>query len=286
MSGGIDYNALAAALLRAGLGANVGVNANDTKSVPAGPLVGSNDKSGLEAVESTGAEVNGRFSGEAESWADAVEDSLDEERVASGASESDGSLEFVGGMVPVRDDVRNKVKFGGMSDSFPSSEVKISATSGYYKTVVRNSRAVELRAFVQGIVGVKLPKVAHEDLAVCTYAAGCMPDAVVNGKARLRSLAAVGDAAITLHLVTNSWAKGRAVESAQRERTSRTSNMAMVTLMNKTAMVKFIAFPSGVDPRSSVASATAFEAIVGVLVLYRSPDVVQRFLCGTGMLEQ
>lgn len=271
----IDYDALAAALLRAG-----------SRIAPVG-LGGDASGAGVGICPNVDRKVDGS-SGVA-SWADAVEE--DEQRSASSAgldgvdqASSVGSVEMP--------EVRPKRSgaalptFGGLADSYAVSGRTPGGTkTGYYSTVVRGPNAVALRKRIEEMIGIKIPKVAHEALAICTFTAGTMPAAVAGGKDRLRSLAAVGDAALTLVLCTNQWSKGCNVESSQAVRTRLTNNAHLARVMRKAALVQYIAFAPGVDPLTGTPTATAFEAILGVLALYRSHEAVVAFVRAVGLFE-
>jgi len=195
---------------------------------------------------------------------------------ASEGSVSGGSPGVVGAAV------RERIKFGGLADSYSQDQGQKS--TGFYAVTSRRSETLQLKSSIEALSGVKLPKRALVDLGICLYAAGSMPVAIQDGKARLRSLAAVGDAALTLHLATSQMMRGRNVESAQGVRSRLTSNIVLREVMVQRGFMRFMSYPSGVDPATTAATATALEAIIGVVTLYRDSGNVLRFLSTLGLL--
>lgn len=284
----IDYAALANALLRAAPEVVAGAGADSTRgvveprgAVSSGAVVAMLAGLGKPAVEELSPV----------SWADEVQESKAEAVLGEGSDEgsgsSGGSVTFDCEPPAAVEAVRSVVKFGGFGDNFEqavsSAVTKEQAGEGYYAGFVRDPSAVALRERLESMVGVKFPKAARADIAVCSFTAGVMPSVAVEGKKRLKALAAVGDAAITTFLVTHVIAQGRDVESAQAARSKCTSNVNLRTVMAKTGLVRHVRYPSGVDSEVTKATATAFEAIVGVLFLYRPPLYTQRFLLRAGV---
>lgn len=272
----IDYEALAAAILRAGAEGNAAVCTQNSK-MKAGTVVEVPKSPGEEKSESVG------------SWADAVEE---EERataealsvVSSSESVSSGSVKMPADRPVISSDAR--VVFGGLSDCYKVEQLAVTpGQAGYYKTVVRGPNAVALRKRVEQLCGAKIPKAGHESLALCTFTAGTMPTTVVSGKDRLRTLAAVGDAALTLALATHEWSMGRGVESSQGLRTRKTNNQHLCSVVAKYGLGQFVSYAPGVDARTTIGSATALEAMIGVVALYRSPSILVQFLTNLGFME-
>lgn len=297
-AGTVDYDALAASLLKLGFGQGVfGVVSHGATACGSekkcgegverggvGGQVGVKSDvvvAGEEAVVGGGVGVKER-EGQSQSVVEIGErKSVVEESVVASDSGSDSAGS--GGLPgEVSEVVRKTVRFGGFSDEFGGTVRR--SRGGFFSEVVRREQALSLKKLVERLGGAKLPKVAMVDLAMCTFAAGCMPDAFVDGKARLRSLASVGDAAITMHLVVHVLASGKNVESAQAVRSRVTSNKNMIAVMQRYGFLGLVSYPSGVDPGTTVATATAFEAVVGVLALYRPIVVVQTFLANVGVL--
>jgi len=291
----IDYDLLAAAMLRIGKMTTAVAGANGDTHLLAGSSNGPTKGEDVQAVGLSGGSGRESEVGSPQSWADAVEEehrgsSAGGESVSDTGSHSDGSVVMPVRPVAVGEKVKQAVKFGGMGDWFPTPEYAqrdlcSPGKPGYFAAIVRRGEAVRLRERVTELCGAKLPKEARESLAICTFAAGVMPDVVKDGKRRLRTLAAVGDAALTLHLVTHQWAINATVESAQAARSRLTSNKHLNLVMAQTGLLQYVSFPGGVDPVTTTGTATAFEAILGVLVLFRSPDVVRQFLLSVGLLE-
>lgn len=318
-SGSIDYDQLAAALLRAGFGRSLtagtgeverktsdAVSASDAAAVSRQVVDVNVNKGGLSTGPDRGKELSlesvsgvtvlgnaddgvdteaplAREVTVTSDWSGLVEDELKAaERSGGRSAASTGSTSG--------ESVTFKAKRSGYSEGVTklrlgqTNEVAAiaSSTGGYYARVVRNDRAVRLRKLLEQNIGCKIPKSAQEDLAITTFAAGVMPDAVADGKKRLRMLATVGDAALTLQLAIRQMALGSTVESAQSIRSRLTSNKSLIDVMVRTQIVDFVLYPSGVDPGSTVATATAFEAILGVLTLTVADEFVRKFLefCG------
>jgi len=292
----IDYDALAAAMLRAQSAQILTLGAG--KTTTQGGLSESSEQGGLvlkagadaSLVDASAAGIGGDAlerkvtTTSSTDWSALVESELKVAAAESpksdpGRSQSDTSVTFATEKPSVSSKVAN-LQFGGMAKGVTVDTV--TASSGYYSTVVRNARAVELRRRLESELGCKIPKIAHESLAIVTYAAGCMPDVVQEGKRRLRTLAAVGDAALTLQLSLHCWRIGSNVESAQAVRSRLTSNKSLIDTMVRRGYVDCVSYPSGVDPAITVATATAFEALLGVLTLYCYDGEVLRFLelCG------
>jgi len=296
----INYDQLAAALLRAGLGSNVGTNAHGTGAsgvaegsgavVAGGGVTGVGSANEVEVAGVVGEAVrgDGREHADVESWADAVEreesESSGEAHRADDAVSSSGSFEFAPGVARVPVGAAAGVKFGGYADAYGGGVVTRDSSSGYYKTVVRGVNAQQLKKKVEELAQVKVPKMAMESLAVCTFTAGTMPDMVASGKHRLRSLAAVGDASLTLALSVDQWARGAMVDSAQSLRSRITSNSKLSAIFVNSGLASCVTYAPGVDPLTAVTSATALEAIVGVLTIYRDTGAVRRFLMALGLI--
>jgi hypothetical protein len=274
----IDYEALAAAIVRAGLKSNVVTYAQGDKTVEGGDKV---------VEKGSGVVVDGV--GQGESWADAVEHSEQLGVDVGKAEGSDSGASVSSVEIPGRfkhsAGVR-KVQFGGLCDGV---EVQVDGRctdkGGYFATVVKNANSVAFCDWVAMMAGVKLPKKARESLSLCTYTAGTMPDVAFRGKDTLNSLAAIGDAMFTTTLCVTLWARGDTVERGQAVRSKMTSNARITKAMVECGLVRHIAYAPGVDAATSKATATAFEAIVGVLTLYRGHEAVRAFIRYTGLLE-
>jgi len=298
----IDYDALAAAMLRAGVARNL--TSGDGLEVPATrglgefrvlaePVTGTAmtaSPDDASVAGGSGVALERKITETSSTdWSALVENELKIAAAESppsdpGSGQSDGSVTFARDKPKWSSEV-SKLQFGGMAKGKTVDTVL--ASSGYYSTVVRNPRAVSLRKLLESRLGCKIPKIAHESLAIVTYAAGCMPDAVHEGKRRLRTLAAVGDAALTLQLTLHCWRTELSVESAQAVRSRLTSNKALIDTMVRMKFVDFVSYPSGVDPSITGATATAFEALLGVLTLYCVDTVVLDFLelCGLFQMQ-
>lgn len=264
----IDYDALAAAIQRQQMKSPVATHAESSSIKPA-----QRDRVSQRAPSSTGSSVG--------SWADAVEEE-EALKLKAGESVTDDVASVGSVEMPSRKPVSplgTRLVFGGLSDGFDeATSAKMESEPGYFRTVVRNPNALALRKKLETITGYKIPKVAHESVALCTFTAGVMPTSVLNGRDRVRTLAAVGDAALTMAIVVKQWSLGNTVESCQAMRTRVTNNRHLCEVMKRFGFIDHIAYAPGVDPYSTVGTATAFEAILGVLVLYRDQNCVNAFL--------
>jgi len=273
-TGQIDYDALAAALIKAG---SVPGASNSVVSVAPVTKGGPASLARDDAISSLG--------GSEESWSDAAERE-EAEAAAKVEVEVVPALRFSPKLKPVvvSDDAR-KVKFGGMSDRHEGLRTVVDVPkSGFFADVVRGARARALGDLVREFTGHVLPKAANWDRAVCTFTAGTMPDALHGGKDRLRALAALGDAVISVHVVASVVAQNGRVESVQQVRSKVTSDAALRAACVGMGLVSCVAFPPGVDPATSKPAATAFEAVVGLLAVYREEAVVLAFLRGAQIL--
>lgn len=205
--------------------------------------------------------------------------SAEHDRVSIGEAaevESQSSVELVGAP-PLGSEVQ-KVKFGGLSDTYTVEAVREAFQGAGFFKLARAPAAIALRDKIASFAGVKMPKAAQGDIAVCMYTAGTMPVVMVKGKERLRMLAALGDAAITMHIVMTEISRGNNVESMQSARSKWTSNPMLAKVLVGTGLSSHIVYAPGVNPETATTSATAFEAIVGVIALYRKSDAVVTFL--------
>jgi len=254
-----------------GVSVSVGGEAVVEGTVAAGGVVG---ESGVE--KACGEGVDGAWN------VVGVVGQVSDEGERSGSETSSSSLSG-GSPGVVSDAVKASVAFGGFADGLAGVD-QVEKSGGFYRNVVRGANVVALKREIEKVCGCKLPKMAMRDLLVCTFAAGAMPDSVDGGKARLRSLAAIGDASVTLHLSVHALSAGKSVEWLQGERSKRTSDAFFREIMKNRAWSGLMTFPPGVDAGTATSAATAFEAVVGVLTLYREVAVVRAFLTRVGVL--
>lgn len=218
------------------------------------------------------------------SWSEEVEESA---RGGVGCG-SESSLEM-----PSRPEVSDKVKAleFGMAKCYPQvgvAEVGGTAKSepvGFYKTYVNNPQTKALQTKLEDLCGEKLPKQCRRDLALCCYTAGSMPDELIGGKERLKGLAVLGDATITLHVTTAVVQSGKVVQSAQKARSDFTSDVFLCSVLVSKGLVGMVSAPPGVNLRQSKPGATALEAMVGVVALHCSPMVVKQLVLRLGVVS-
>lgn len=231
-----------------------------------------------------GAMVSFASSETSSSWADEVE-------AASQAS----SVELRGAP-PLKSEVRGKLRFEAVEDVDEvrsnvlgdrvvsearvgvSAErvVKVDDLSGTKRYVRTEAYRGMMKALK--VAGVEVPKKARYDLALVTFSAAVMPEFFRDGKARLRSYAAVGDAAMTLVAMEDAMLNGMVVESAQNFRSTVLSDASMKSAFVRSAYRDFVSFGSGVDPATSKAGSTALEAIAGVVSMYVGVDAVRKYM--------
>jgi len=194
------------------------------------------------------------------SWSEvAVQDKVTEEETSDGGSASDASA--------VRGGVTRVV------DSFFTE----GNTVGFMAQYVRTPRVKELECLMTELSGSKIPRSAYGDLAMARYTAATLPAAFIDGRARLKALAGVGDAALTLALMSYGYRKGKKIDSLQVARGLLTDGvLARAFAVSKLASHVVVA--GDVNLANTKTGATALEAFAGVLSLYCNRDAVQRFM--------
>lgn len=278
-AGPVDYDALAEAVVRRMKVVEAG--GKERADVGGGSVLGGKGvRDGVGVGLENWQEVDRGREKQKESLSGAfgsIPESEDGDESSSGGSVSGGPC----GQPSER--VKRVIRFGDMGDVYP--QVSQQKSAGYFAVTVKRDQTTRLALKVKGLTGSVVPRAALGELGICTYTAGTMPVAVVDGAAKLRSLAAVGDAAITMHLVMRAYRSGATVGSAQAFRSQVTSNVNFRKIMVTHGLIDLISYPSGVDPEVTSATATAFEAIVGVLVLYRPAVTVSKFLDAVGVFR-
>lgn len=211
------------------------------------------------------------------SWADEVED--------------DNVRREVGLVMPadapvVRGDVRSVV-FGGTVDK---SDAPVLPRDSFFKTYVKTAQVDALRHVLQDALGVKFPRAAGEELALCVWSTATVPVAFHKGPDRLRSLAAVGDGALTFAVVGRLYQLGAQVRSMQQVRGTWLSDASMQrALVEKKVdgrvLSSYFSFPANTDPRYSKIGADAVEAVAGVLSRYFHVSYVLKYVDWLQLVE-
>lgn len=203
--------------------------------------------------------------------------------VTAESEESGGSVEIVGG-IPVSDAVK-RVKFGGVADCHPGVGPVVEPEVRFMATYVRTQSVREFKCYLERLSGCRFPKAHLQDLALCRYALATVPGAFAGGKRRLRQFMAVGDAALTLHVVTRAVRRGLDVESAQSARAKFTSNARLQQACVTSGLAKFLVAPGGVELGETKTGADAVEAVVGLLAMYRGADACVQYMTALGLLQ-
>lgn len=216
------------------------------------------------------------------SWADEVEQAASESSVelagAPRISAGIRKLRFGGGDEEVADEKDDDRKNGVAFAAVGKNVNEVNGMKRYVKT--ENARAI---ARLLKTVGVVLPKRGQFDLALVTYSAATMPSFFVGGKAKYKSLAVIGDAALTLVAVSDAAENGMQVDSAQYFRSTVLSDANMRRAFAKSSYVSYISFGTAIDPSTSKTGATALEAIAGVVYKYCGVDAVRRYAQQVGL---
>lgn len=174
---------------------------------------------------------------------------------------------------------------GVVVPSVPAAGVEgvvVPKKAGGFAENVRTHNASQLRAELL-VKGIKLPKVAAADVALVTHTAATVPDFFERGREKLRALAVLGDAALTLVLVERAVAVGKDVASAQSARSSLLSDVHLMAVFDKSKLRNFVTYAGGVNPAKSKTGATAFEAIAGLVYKYGGTSAVHTFVLAYGL---
>jgi len=219
------------------------------------------------------------------SWAEevqAVEDARHsedgDERGSAGSRESSESWAGVAGN-------QAKLPMGAYGGAvMHASEGQVGVGGDFFKQHVNTPRVLAFKDWLEKLVGVKVPKAARGELALASYSLGTVPAAFTNGQERLRTLAALGDAAMSLALVSEMYRKKKPVSSVQNARSALLSNTSMVSVCTSSGLIQHVVFPSGVAPNSKT-SGEAVEAVAGVLYLWRPFGAVVAYVRALGLLK-
>jgi len=253
------------------LPARVG-RSKEVESVEFGSISGESDS--VEGKESVGSDGVPSFS-----WSDDVSDAC-EQRVSDVADSVKSVVAGVKNSCPV-----GAGKFGGVVDVVGRYVSGQAEDLGFFKQYVRVSRVKSLCELLQRQLGVKIPKAAMEELALATYSAGTVPTAFVNGQARLKSLAQVGDAAMASLLIDDCYVRGQVIVSTQAVKTSVLTNAFMARSFVASGLSGYVVIPAGVDPIFSKTGADAVEAVAGVINLWRGRDALRAYMVWMQLLQ-
>lgn len=163
-----------------------------------------------------------------------------------------------------------------VSVKVPQLGVDISA-GGFFQRCVRTPRVEALASLLREITGVKMPRSSYEELALASFTTATVPSDFVDGAKRIRGLAAIGDAALSLAVVATLYRNGETVQNVQYVRSGVLSNAVMSKACCASGLSAHIIYPNGVHPSSSKLSADALEAVAGVLSLWMSPVAVHKY---------
>jgi len=188
---------------------------------------------------------------------------------SGGAISDSGGSEVSAGAVPRGP---RAVPVGGGGESGVDA-----STGGFMSTYVRIEPVRELAGLLERACGHKVPKSAMGDLALARYTAATVPAAFLNGRARLKGLAIVGDAALDLALLSLVYRTGGASERMQCAKEGLTDPV-LAAAFASSEFAPLMLVGGGVTLAKSKTGATALEALAGVLALHCGYDAVSRFL--------
>jgi hypothetical protein len=155
----------------------------------------------------------------------------------------------------------------------------------FNKRYVKTAEVRELKAMLEFLGGRRIPGSAMVDIALARYTAATMPDAFRNGKAKLKALAAVGDAACASTMLSRGYRLGKVIESMQRARGMLT-DAVFARAFSASPLASKVSVGAGVNLANTVTGATALEAFAGVLSLHCGPEAVLQYLVSMKIHEK
>jgi len=180
------------------------------------------------------------------------------------------------------------VVMGGDADVVTSSGQSDSSTepgASFMAKYVRIPQVEALRNELTTYSKRKIPKSASQDLALSRYTAGTVPDAFSGGRARLKALAMVGDAALLQVTLSRGYRLyGDARLTRMQTSRDRLTDSTMSSVLVRTRLVGHLVVAAGVDLANSKTGATALEAFAGVLALHCGNDAVLAFAVNTRLV--
>jgi len=203
-------------------------------------------------------------------------------REASGQSGADGSTPEVSG------ERIGQLRAAGYTEETSRTLARAAGkqptmSGGFFKSIIRDPVVQDVVQLLATMARHKIPKSGHADVALATFTAATVPDSFVNGRARLRSLALVGDAALSTAFLTMMYRRGGSFEALNQFKANQLSDQRLKKLFAKSPLAQHVRVAGGVDLTVSKTSATAAEAFAGVLHLYCSSDAVISYALALGL---
>jgi len=147
----------------------------------------------------------------------------------------------------------------------------------------RSHRVLELKAFVESLCGCRIPKNATYELALAGFTLGTVPTAFADGRARLRILEFIGDAALSVCDAVVCFEQGLTVEEAQRRKSARFSNANLSRVCVDSGLVRHLVVLPGINMRTAKTGANAVEAVVGLVSMRCGVSAVRRLVHGLNL---
>jgi len=145
-------------------------------------------------------------------------------------------------------------------------------------------RIPEVRAFaeeLERVCGHRLPKSAHGELALLRFTPATVPSDFLQGRARIKALALLGDAACKAALVQFFYRRGEVVELAVKVDGS-LKNLIMSRSFAKHSLSRHVHVGTNINLGETKTGADHFEAVAGVLQLFCGTDAVVRYMRAMG----
>jgi hypothetical protein len=158
----------------------------------------------------------------------------------------------------------------------PRNESGAASEHGFMKTYVRIGAVSDLADRLGRVCGHKIPKSGHGNVALARYTAATVPSAFVNGRARLRALAIIGDSALLTVRTVAVYAAGGGVEAMEEDKQLMTDNV-LARAFAASEFAAFVLVGAGVNLGNTKTGATAFEAFAGVLAIHCGLDAVSKY---------
>lgn len=168
-----------------------------------------------------------------------------------------------------------------------ATHVPTTSVVKFWRDVVRSPNTRAVAKAMCDVVGVeKLPGKAWLDLALATYTSATVPAAFKNGRAQLKSLALVGDAALTDWLAREAFRLGAEASSTQEIRSKSLGTQSQCVMLDALGWLRYVSVASGVSPLQSKVGADVFESFAGVISIHFGRDGVQKFCDVVGLIAE
>jgi len=224
---------------------------------------------------------------ELSSWSDDVE------------SESAGRADGVGGLAGVsgggkekKEDPEGNVPVMSYRDALGTSfggadlgmaVVAVGSGDRFFAEFVNTPAVRVFAGFLHKMVGQVIPKKARGELALVMYTAATVPASFVNGRARLRGLAMLGDAAMAVAMVNAMYNRGTSVAGTQELKSHTLSASSLAAAGEKSGLSNHFVFGAGVSKSGSRTAAEAVEAVAGLLYRWRPGGALVAYMRALGL---